>query len=207
MRLLLPALLLASVLPLPAAKLGQDTWREEKRGQTLDGLRHWSRLTEPSSGTIVDAGGRRALRLTDGARMQSVGVLPYGGGMTLRGLFDVTSSGGTAGFGFIDFSSGIYYYLYVDKTAGKIILQRGDAESSQVLAEAPAAPASPMALELNVDTTDKKTIRLAASLNGTALLQAGEEKPPKLGSTYQIYVGLGGDTVADLYEMTAILGK
>lgn len=206
MRLLLP-LLLASTLPLTAAKLGQDTWREEKRGQTLDGLRHWSRLTEPSSGTIVDTGGRRALRLTEGARMQSVGVMPYGAGMTLRGVLDITSPGGSAGFGFIDFSSGIYYYLFVDKTAGKIILQRGDAESSQILTEAPATLTAPLAMELSVDTSDQKSIRLAASVNGTALLQAAEERPPKLGFTYQIYVGLGSGTSADLLEMTAILGK
>jgi hypothetical protein len=200
-------LTLLATLPLPAAQLGTDTWRQEKRHQTLDGLRHWSRITEPDSGIITEERGRRFLRLRHGAKMQSIGVMPYGAGVQLRGVMDITSPGGAAGFGFIDFSSGVYYYLYLDKGAGNILLQRGDGETSEILAQAPASPASPAVLELAADTTDKKSITLRASLNGNAVLNVTEDKPPKLGSTYQIYVGISSDAEVDLYEMTTILRR
>jgi hypothetical protein len=200
-------LLALLALPLPAAQLGTDAWRQDKRRQTLDGLRHWSRLTEPDSGIVTEEGGRRFLRLRNGAKIQSIGVMPYGTGVQLRGVMDITSPGGSAGFGFIDFSSGVYYYLYLDKSAGKVFLQRGDGETSEVLAQAPASPASPATLELAADTTDKTSIILRASLDGTPVLNATEDKPPKLGSTYQIYVGIGAGAEVDLHEMTTILGR
>jgi hypothetical protein len=200
-------ILLSALSPLGAAKLGQETWREEKRRQTLEGLRNWSRLSEPDTGVIVEENGRRFLRLQNGAKMQSIGVTPYGNGLALKGVLDITSPGGSAGFGFIDFSSGVYYYLFLDKTAGKVILQRGDRDASAVLAEAAVAGSSPFTLELKADIRDKRTISLQALFNGTPVLDANEAKPEKLGSIYQIYVGVGQDAVVDLLEITTIFGK
>lgn len=200
------ALLLLTLLAFPApAKLIQDTWREDKRGITLDGLKNWSRLTNPDTGTIVEEGGRRLLRLRDGARMQSIGVMPYGPSLELKARLAITSPEGTAGIGFIDFSSSHYYYAYLDRAAGRLILQRGDGETSEILAESTAAvDGQTGTLILRASTQDKNTIRLEAQWEDGTKISAEDTRPAQMGSTYQIYVGIGGQTQADLHEVTTV---
>lgn len=209
LQLLIPALLLTTLsAPSLAASLFQDTWREDKRGTTLDGLKYWARLTNPDTGSIIETAGRRILRLREGARMQSIGVMPYGDGMELHARLAITSPNGTAGFGFIDFSSAQYFYLYLDRATGRMILQQGDGETSQVLGETPITlHSAPVSLRLHADNTSKEKIFLRASCDGTPPLNLEAARPDKMGSTYQIYVGIGGNTEADFYEVTTIRSR
>lgn len=199
-------LILAGVAaqPAAAARLFQDVWKEDKRGANLDGLRHWNRLSAPDTGKVVEEGGRRLLRLSGGAKLQSVGVIPYGKSLELRGVFAITSPGGSAGYGVIDFATNVYYYAYLDKTVGKVVLQRGDGENATVLAEAAATIPAPATLDLKLTVPERGPLALEVLLNGQRVLQASEERPASFGSTAQLYIGTGPDAVVDLAEMTTI---
>ena len=193
--------------PAMAAKLGQDTWKEDKKNANLSTLRYWTYLTEATNGQVVEEKGRRFVRLKDGAKLQSVNVAPYGDSIELTGVFDLTSAAGSAGFGFIDFSSSLYYYAYWDKAKGKIILQRGDGDNSNVLAEAAVVPASPIRISLTSDFKTKGRVKLVLQVDGKDLLRTDDERPEKLGATYQIYFGISPDAVVDLLEMTAVTSR
>ena len=201
------AVLLMFACTAGAAKLGQDTWKEDKKNANLSSLRFWTYLTKATDGQVVEEKGKRFVRLKDGAKLQSVNVAAYGDMIELSGIFDLTSPAGSGGFGFIDFSSSLYYYAYWDKAKGRVILQRGDGDNSTVLAEAAATPGSPARFHLTADFKTKNRVRLALQVDGKDLLKAEDERPEKLGATYQIYVGISPDAVVDLYEMTTVTSR
>ncbi len=204
---ILPVLFLALTGPVLAAKLGQDTWREDKKKSDLSTLRFWTYLSEATDGEVVEEKGKRMVRLKEGAKLQSVNVAAYGELIELTGVFDITSPAGSAGFGFIDFSSSLYYYAYWDKAKGKVILQRGDGDNATVLAETEAVPAAPARFRLTADFKTKGRIVLSLQVDGKDSLKAEEALPDKMGATYQIYVGISPDAVVDLMEMTTITSR
>jgi len=206
---LLPAIavLLMFACSAGAAKLGQDTWKEDKKNSNLSTLRFWTYLSEATDGQVVEEKGKRFVRLKEGAKLQSVNVAAYGEMIELSGIFDLSSPGGSGGFGFIDFSSSLYYYAYWDKAKGRVILQRGDGDNATVLAESAATPGSPTQFRLTADFKTKNRVRLALQVDGKDLLKAEDERPEKLGATYQIYFGISQDAVVDLFEMTTVTSR
>ncbi|MDX6767358.1 MAG: hypothetical protein SFU85_11275 [Candidatus Methylacidiphilales bacterium] len=190
-----------------SAKIAQDTWKEETKKADLSTLRHWSYLSEAGDGVITEEKGKRFLRLKEGAKIQSVNVAAYTDTLNLSGNFTITSPGGSGGFGFIDFSSGLYYYAYLDKSKGRFYLQRGDGDNATVLAEAEAPSTMSGPLQLTADLKTKDRIRLSLLSGSQEILKAEEARPDKMGGTYQIYFGISQDAAVDLFELTAITSR
>ncbi len=188
----------------PHPHLMQDSWRDDRPNDDVTTLRHWLRLSEPDTGRIQRHDGRNILLLEKSGRVRSLRTAPYLDGFTLTTSLSLDGGTGAAGFGFIDFSTNIYYYLFVDASGGRLVLQRGDGTDTEELASTPFQPGdTARSYSLGVDLSSAHEITLRVLVDGAAL-EASEPRPDKLGSVFHIYCGTGTDTIARVHEITTV---
>ena len=110
------------------------------------------------------------------------------------------------GFGWIDFSTSQYYYLYEDISRNELILQRGDGISTKQLALYPLPAAQePRQFTITRKSIDAAEVAINIIVNGTALGDPIQDRPEqKMGSTFQIYVGSGNDAAVTLQSISTI---
>jgi len=161
-----------------------------KPGEPINQSDHWVLLNPEASAVFEREEKQEHIRLTGNARLRSRDVSSYPSSLGLFAEWLITNQTGAMGFGFIDFSTSIYYYLYEDADKGEWILQRGDGTTTKQLASGPVQPGNTRKFQLNIRTGP--VMQFDVLLNGTPVAQEISDRPPQeLGSTFQLYIGSG----------------
>jgi hypothetical protein len=182
---------------------------ELKPEETLSASLNWVSLDETSPVVAAREDKQIILKLTNNARFRSSDVAAYPpspAAMTLTARWQITNATGAMGFGWIDFSTSQYYYLYEDLERQELILQRGDGVSTKQLAlySLPAS-AQPRTFSLTRSDLGKGRIQLSVLVDGTEMGAPVTDQPDKeSGSTFQIYVGSGNNAEVSLQEISTI---
>jgi len=179
---------------------------EIKDGESIDLSDHWVTLNVEGRAYARREGGQRLLILENNARLRSRDVASYPDQLGLFAEWVLLNNQGAMGFGFIDFSTSIYYYLYQDGDAGEWALQRGDATGMKQLARMPLSGiAGPVRMDLQIAFPKRDQVALTVLVNGQPAGEPIIDRPPmELGSTFQMYVGSGNDAQVAIREISTV---
>ncbi|MEM6822013.1 MAG: hypothetical protein AAF558_08750 [Verrucomicrobiota bacterium] len=180
-----------------------------KAGQSLKDSPDWQLLNAEAGAEMIKAPDRQlCLRLTGGARFRSIDASAYLPETHLEATWSITNGQGAMGFGFIDFKTSIYYYFYQDVTKGMLILQRGDGQTTEQLAEIPFSSSTTSGnFKMVISRPKRDQVHLSLSHNESALGEPVVDRPEQeLGSTFQIYAGSSKDAEVLVYKISTIPG-
>ncbi|MEM1157560.1 MAG: hypothetical protein AAGH72_04820 [Verrucomicrobiota bacterium] len=177
-----------------------------KPEETLSASNNWMSLNEAAGIQAARVEKQTVLMMTNNARFRSSDVAAYPEVMTLKAAWQITNGKGAMGFGWIDFSTSQYYYLYEDLATHELILQRGDGVSTKQLALYPLPAATgPRDFTITRKSQSAAEIVITVLVNGTAVGEPVTDRPDQeMGSTFQIYVGSGNDAEVTLYSISTI---
>ncbi len=147
-----------------------------------------------------------SLRLSKGTRLRSRDVASYPEVLELEAVWKHLSPEGAMGFGWIDFSTSTYYYLYFDAGKERLGLQRGDSKGSVLLMETPLSRSDrsrKYGIRASVERGTR--VKLEVLVDGAMVGEPVTDTLEKgLGSTYQIYAGSGAEATVELEEISTI---
>ncbi len=177
-----------------------------KPKETLFASKNWVSLNEEAGIQAMKQDGEIILMLAKNARFRSSAVAAYPEMLALTATWQITNQKGAMGFGWIDFSTSQYYYLYEDASRNELILQRGDGVTTKQLALYPL-PASTAARNFTLQrkSLSPTQVEITVLVDGMPFGEAATDRPEKeTGSTFQIYVGSGNDAEVTLKEISTI---
>ncbi|MEM6885365.1 MAG: hypothetical protein AAF571_10060 [Verrucomicrobiota bacterium] len=177
-----------------------------KPEETLSASQNWMSLNEAAGIQAMKQEGKMVLMMANNARFRSSDVAAYPEVMTLKASWQITNGKGAMGFGWIDFSTSQYYYLYEDLATNELILQRGDGVSTKQLAKYPLSTATePRQFTITRKAQTAAEIVITILVNGAAVGDPVTDRPEQeMGSTFQIYVGSGNDAEVTLHSISTI---
>lgn len=177
-----------------------------KPEETLFSSKNWVSLNESAGIQAARLDKKIVLMMANNARFRSSDVAAYPETLTLTATWQITSPQGAMGFGWIDFSTSQYYYLYEDLSRNELILQRGDGVSTKQLARYPLpATSGPRTFTLQRKSLSPAEAEITVLVNGSAAGEPVKDRPEQeMGSTFQIYVGSGNEAEVTLHEISTI---
>ena len=177
-----------------------------KPEETLSASKNWISLNESAGIQAARQEKQIVLMMANNARFRSSDVAAYPEELTLQATWQITNGKGAMGFGWIDFSTSQYYYLYEDLATNELILQRGDGVSTKQLALYPLAQATgPRHFSLTRKALSPAEAEITVLVDGVAAGDPVKDRPDQeMGSTFQIYVGSGNDAEVTLHSISTI---
>ncbi len=207
MRSYLTALLLITCsFPALSQKLITDNWESLNTKSTYQDMVNWDLLNPDGKLEVVKQKEGLAIRLSQGMKLRSHGVAPYAETFSIQLQMAIPDEKSAGGIGLIDFKSGNYFYLYTDREKKELVLQRGDGLTThQLFREEFEAGADIRSYQLDVKVPENKqpifTIRVDNQIVAEAV---ADPSTLDLGGTYQLYLGVGNESLVDIYKTTAI---
>jgi len=188
------------------AELIIDDWKEMHGKSKARDAVNWDVLNPSGELEFMKLEKQVACRISKGMKLRSHAATPYLEEWTLDITFALVDGEGAGGLGFIDFGTGLYYYLYADGTENKVVLQRGDGLTSNEIFSHPFSPGSdPHRYALTVTLPENKQPTFTLTIDGESMTtDAGDAATVELGGTFQLYLGASENAVVDIYETTAI---
>lgn len=177
-----------------------------KPDETLSSSKNWISLNEAAGIQAAKENKQIVLMMANNARFRSSDVAAYPEILTLTATWQITNDKGAMGFGWIDFSTSQYYYLYEDISRNEMILQRGDGVSTKQLALYPLPTANgPRNFSIVRKSLSAAQTEITVLVDGTVIGEAITDRPEQeMGSTFQIYVGSGNDAEVTLSRISTI---
>jgi hypothetical protein len=188
------------------AALGQeliiDDWEDLNTKSTYRDMINWDLLNPDGKLEVVKESGGLAVRLSEGMKLRSHGVSPYVEAFSIQVHMAIPDGKSAGGIGLIDFKSGIYFYLYADREKNELVLQRGDGLTTHQLYRQDFDPGSDTHLyQLDVKIPENKQPLFTVRVDDQTLTEdAADPSTLELGSTYQLYLGVGNESIVDIYK-------
>jgi len=177
-----------------------------KPRETLSASNNWISLNESAGIQAAKAEKQLVLMMANNARFRSSDVAAYPEQLTLQATWQITNGKGAMGFGWIDFSTSQYYYLYEDFSKNELTLQRGDHVNTKQLALYPLPAASgPRVFSITRKALSAAEVEISVLVDGRPAGDPVSDRPEQeMGSTFQIYVGSGNDAEVTLHSISTI---
>ena len=177
-----------------------------KAKQTLSESNNWVSLDEAAGIQAAKSDEGIVLMMANNARFRSSDVAAYPETLTLTATWQITNGKGAMGFGWIDFSTSQYYYLYEDLDEQQLILQRGDGVSTKQLARYPLTPATaPRTFVIQRKALNATAFEISILVDGSPAGDPIQDRPDdEMGSTFQIYIGSGNEAEVTLHRISTI---
>lgn len=207
MRRILIVLFLVS-LSIPA--LGQglivDNWESLNTRSTYQDMLNWDLLNPDGKLEVLKQGDGLAVRLSQGMKLRSHGVAPYTESFSMHVRMAIQDEKSAGGIGLIDFKSGVYFYLYTDREKKELVLQRGDGLTThQIFHQEFEAGSEIHTYHLDIKMPENKQPLFTIRVDDQTLAEnLADPSTLDLGGTYQLYLGVGNDSVVDIYQTTAV---
>lgn len=177
-----------------------------KPEESLSFSKNWLSLNEAAGIQAAKQDKQIVLMMANNARFRSSDVAAYPEVLSISATWQINNGKGAMGFGWIDFSTSQYYYLYEDLARNELVLQRGDGVSTKQLALYPLPAASgPRNFSIIRKSLNAASAEITILVDGTAAGDPVTDRPDvEMGSTFQIYVGSGNDAEVTLHSISTI---
>jgi len=187
-------------------KLLVDTWEDLSTKSTIQDAPKWDMLNPDGRLEFIKTDEGMAMRLSKEMKLRSHAVCPYHSPIELKLAMRLENGLGAGGIGFIDFSSGLYFYLYADAENGKLVLQRGgDLKEMKLFEEEMEIGDRLRTYQLSIIVPENGQPVFTITVDGEVVSEnVADPSTVSLGNTFQLYLGASSSARMQIHETTAV---